>query len=701
MKKSKRGNKRKVDLNRTGKSGKVKHTGKVAHELILSFMVPVCMIVVLGVFSYSSSAKHITSQYEDSVKGNLTTVGMYCDLLTTNVENKASEIVINDSFASYYAKHAGDKDTEARTLARSVGNLLLSARSTCDYIYSYNVISEKGGNLSSGATRIPENAYDEYCLTDEAAGVSKANGSWSGYHTYLDKTLSINSDDYAVSYTRMFTKGNGYLCLDLSSDAIQDVLSNIDSGEGSVSALVTADGREILCGDEETLVQLGSGEKVFYGQEYFNEFKSSTETQLKYVTYHNAKYLVGCTPVGKTGMSVCVLVPDKTIMEAASSIRTITIIIVLLASVVAMITGAFIARGIAGEVKKLTKTLNKASDGDFTTEFTSKRRDEFQGLATGMSGMLENIREIVQRMQMFGGEVNESSKEAMDSANRMADSMLVINQSVEEVASGATKQAEDAEAGLTQMSEFAERISKVYDDTVEIENNSKEAIREIQDSRNKITELNEKTVTTVEMTQELNRNIADVEAKSNSIGSIIATIQEIAHQTNLLSLNASIEAARAGESGRGFAVVAEEIRNLADQSQQAGQKIQGIIEDIQDTTQRTSDCARNAQEYLGEQTDAINDTVKVFENVTCRVEQMVQSINRITQHMSDMMNEKGVILESIESIAAVSEESSGVTQEVTENISGQVEAARKLAKDVQKLSIEVEQLNESLQRFTV
>ena len=223
----------------------------------------------------------------------------------------------------------------------------------------------------------------------------------------------------------------------------------------------------------------------------------------------------------------------------------------------------------------------------------------------------------------------------------------------------------------------------------------------VETGKERIAELNRKSEAAADMTKQLVSDIAAVNANSNNIGSIIETIQAIAQQTNLLSLNASIEAARAGEAGRGFAVVAEEIRNLADQSAQAGSQIQQIIENIQMTTEKTSACAIKTEGFLKEQSDSIEGTIEVFGDIADDVEEMVQVLHRITANMSNMITDKGEVLDSIRSIASVSEEAAASTEEVTATVNTQLEGAKKLAEEAERLSKKVQQLNASMQKFQV
>lgn len=671
---------------------------KIQHKLVLAFLVPVCFLIILGILSFELSRSNIKSQYEESVNNSVSSVSQNFQLLCTNVQTKAIEIATNTSMQAYYISHFTDEGSKQESY-RTAQSEIAGIKGATNYVFSYNILGELGNGMSSAGQGASKDDFAKYMQTSEGKKFKKANGNssyWSGYHSYFDKLYHISNESYALSYTRTFTKGNGIITVDIKAYEVENILKNINLGNDSYLAVITPDHRSLMLVDGEL-----TSTKIFDKTKVTKMALDSKEKGQSYITFQNKPYLFNYEKIGETNLAVVCLVPKTTILSASTKIGGITIIFVLLSGLIALFIGSMIAKGISKEVNNLTTGMKKVSEGDFRVSFQTKRKDEFKDLSIGMESMLLNLRGVVEDVKKFADTVGESSGKVALTSETMAGSMRGIDEAMEEVAKGVTKQAEDTDSGLNDMANFSEKLNIVNEKSKHMQYDSNEAKNAIEKGNDMVKDLHDKSQAVSNITTELIENITEVESNSKSIGSIIETIAAIAEQTNLLSLNASIEAARAGEAGRGFSVVAEEIRKLADQSAQAGDEIKKIIQTIQTKTADTAVNANHAEEYLKAQSHSIEGTVRVFEEVNENVSNLIEGLEQVGNNMQNMVSAKDNVLDSISSIASVSEQTAASTQEVTATVSTQLDEATKLAIASEDLKMVVEQLQETMKKFKI
>lgn len=673
-----------------------KKSGKILYKLMYGFAVPIALMIVLGIVSYNKAEFSVMEKYEESVSSTITAMSKYTDLMCKNVESRALEQLSSDSFVQYYDKYYKKSSTESMPFYRQAKENILTMKGATSYLSGFSVFGENGNPITSTSAVIPENAYEEF-LAQEGSPFAQNNtvkSLWLGNRTYLDSILGTSSKDYSFYYVKRFYKGNGFMVVDIDNATINELLLGMNFGEDSYEALVTSDLKEITT---NTSLQ----EPIFTDKAFFAESQSAEIAGTKYVTFKGKEYLFVYAPVGTTKMTLCGLIPRSSILSEVADIKNTTLLLVVFATIIATGIGVLLATNISKILNKISRSLEKVSQGDFTVDIKTSRRDEFHILTNSISGALNSIRQLLGEVVDFSKKVGTSAEGVSDTSDSILYSMQGISLAIDEVSKGGIMQAADAEEGLEKMSLFSEKINSVFANTELMGIKADEAISTVSEGKNIINELSQKADATARIAEVLALDIADVSGQSKNIGSIVNTINEIASQTNLLSLNASIEAARAGESGRGFAVVAEEIRKLADQSMTAGNEIKKIIDQIQNTTKRTSESAKLTEDNILSQSLALTGTVEVFGKINQYVLELATGLKEVLESMNDINISKEDVLESIRNVSAVAEQAAASTQEVTATISMQVESVSFLTQAAVQLKAEAKNLEESMSKFTI
>lgn len=679
---------------------------KIQNVLISAFMVPVFFIVVLGVVSYRRASDTIVEKYKESSMSAISAESLYFSLLCDTVEVKANEIIIDSNTSGYYEKYY--RSNKAHDSYRNLRNNFIQVVGSVDYIQFYDIIALNGNQFTTrvDSNLLPEDAYDVFLASPEAVYLSDARKAWIGNNTYFDQVFGQSDAESGIVLYQKFLKAKALVSLEIKRQSILDALAEMDFGEGSYKAIVTQDGREIgvqdvLADDGVTMVQQNMTETMFVGNSFYEESRYAEEPGSMEINHQGKRYLYVYAPTGATGITLCGLIPYENIMEDAKAIRNITVILVILAVAIALIIGNRIAVSISKTLYEMVDSLEKVAEGDLTTDFVTKRKDEFLRLNEGLNHMLNGFRDIITDVKGFGKEVNNLSGTVAEIADSIHVSMSGISDSADEVARGVVSQSEDAENCNVKMTEFSNQIIVVCEQAENMGSMTDKASDAVRQGKVIIENLNQQSETIVKLANELGQDIENVKKRSDDIEDIIDTINEIASQTNLLSLNASIEAARAGENGRGFSVVADEIRKLASQSMEAADQIKHIVENIRKTTQQTTDSAKKTEEYIFKQADSLEETITIFASINNCVDELVTGLNRMLKDMRGISNERNQMEDSIQSISAVSHQIAASTGGVANTLGEQVQLLSKLTEQAERLARRVASLEKAMSKFKI
>lgn len=664
-------------------------------KLIGAFMIPVILFVIIGFVIYSKCSTTLNSTYEASANTSVGTLEEYLGLGFENIELMATRLSINSAITSYYT----GSEVKAESMLMDA-KLALSNESTADKFIDHIIVCAKSGTACSEKGAIRGDVYNAFVESEEGKNVESEIGMgsmWISSHPAIDEVTGYDSDEYALSLVTVLknnsNKSVGYIFIDVKTSFIQDILDNAQISDNSIKGFVLEDGSQVLSGDSDI---------KFADTDFYQEALAGEDLQgSKEVSYEGADYLFTYSRIEGTNMLVCAMVPQKEIMAGAQAILRYTLIAVAICAVIAIVVGSVLASGISKAIRKVNRVLKKTSDGDLTGQISMKRKDEFNVLSSSITNMIGSMKDLILKMTNVSGHVSDSAVQVGTNSEVLLEVTKDITEAVDYINSGISQQAQDTESCLEQMNGLAERINVVHENTDEISEIAQEAQEAIENGMVIVANLGEKVQGTTEVTETIIREIRELSKESIAINSIIGTINEIAEQTNLLSLNASIEAARAGEAGRGFAVVSEEIRKLAEQSGNAGNQIGEIINHIQERLAATIETAGLAGESVAFQTEALNNTVDVFKNISQQVSKLAEDVEKITQSVGGIEQAKEDTMNAIESISTTSNQTESASEELARSTEKQLQAVEVLNDAVKQLQMDAEDLDTSVSIFKV
>lgn len=676
-------------------------------QLLVGFLVPIFFVIMVGVISSQRAEAGMVSNFEESARTAIETQMQYLDFGMSMVSAEAMQMRLDTELQSLVnGLFAKDLSKASSIYRKNSSNIKVRQRSN-ELINSIYIIPKSGSKVMStleSSEQSSDGYYDTWAATEEGQNIIYERNiadwlgkpvSWVGSHPGLDELTGYNPEDYVISYMSAFPNRAAVFVVDISREAVRKSLSKVDTSDGSILGFVTADGNELVIKDEEI-----TDEFAFFEQDFFQECLTKEELiDTEYITYNGQEYFFTYAKSEKTGAALGYLVPIRHVTKGAEAIKRITVVLVIVACIVAVAIGLFISLNISASMAGIIKRLKKAADGDLTVRLKTKGRSEFSILSQYIMNVITNMKGLIQQVDGIAMLVKDAAGGVEEVSSRIEESSQGIKMTLAEIDKGVSLQASDAQDCLTQMDSLSRKIEEIGGSVDQAASGSEVTKEIVEKSIGTMEALSGKTTATIEITDKVKADIEELEKKSMVIGEFVDTINDIAEETNLLSLNASIEAARAGEAGKGFAVVAEAIRKLADGSSQAASEINKVVEEIVKQTKDTVSTAVKAGEIVGEQALLVNHTKEDFRNISECTEQMLVSIRQISEDIVSIDAQRKDTLDAVSSISAVAEETATASGEVYNISQKQMDVVEALKTASTELKEKMAELEKALSVF--
>ena len=546
------------------------------------------------------------------------------DAVTNAIEKEINiPLTISKAMAQNHFTNTWLRDGESIEGLNEVSTYLRSMRDDNQAITSF-IVSGKTGNY--------------YTADGLSRTLDKNKDAWFYNFMSSDKPYSLDFDiDSKLKKMALFinyrTKdGNSVAGIGMSINQVVELIKNYKVGEAGIVYIVTPKG----------VIQIHPDDSVAAGLEldnYLQEPLSETLLDMNAVnvieTSGHKNAILAAKYLPPLNAFVVVEIPTAEVMGPINNTTYKLILLNVLVASALIAIGLWVAMGIAKPVARASAMLNQIATGeaDLTKNMQVDTQDEVGALANAFNMFVGQLASIIKAVSKSSKDVTDIAIELNQASDATEKNTLNQQQSVDMVA-----------AAINQMGATVHEIAKNANDTAQsaqkATHESEQGLQQMNQTVAGINGLFEKMQNASQVTQSLADDVGE-------ISTVLEVIRGISEQTNLLALNAAIEAARAGEQGRGFAVVADEVRTLAQRTQESTEEINSMIHKLQ----------TGAQEAVNAMQAGIDNAATSVENADLTG----KSLNNITQAI-------GSISDLSIQVATATEQQSSVVNELNSHI---------------------------------
>jgi methyl-accepting chemotaxis protein len=533
---------------------------------------------------------------------------------------------------------------------------------------------------------------------------------------------NINGTDVLITSLAVPIKKNGRAIgvagVDIALSRIQTNVEAIKPYEGS-NAAVFSNGA-LVAGFYDPS-QLGKPMSIAYADiaggylsDFMNAIKAGSEFRFSNfvnVSGEKLRYEILSVPlpIGKTSTpwSLSIGVPQDVINAPVIRMLRLSIIISVVMLLIIAAAAFLIARSISNPLKYMTKIFTGVGEGDFTQQLDIRRKDEIGDMAEVFNGTMGNIKKLIltikkQTVALFdiGNELASNMTETAAAINEITANIQSIKGRVINQAASVTETNATMEQITVNIEKLNRHVDRQSDSVAQSSSAIEEMLANIQSVSHTLTKNSENVKGLMEASdvgrsglQEVATDIQEIARESEGLLEINAVMENIASQTNLLSMNAAIEAAHAGEAGKGFAVVADEIRKLAENSGEQSKTISTVLKKIKDSIDkitRSTNSVLNKFEAIDGGVKTVSDQEENIRNAmeeqSTGSKQILEAISQLNEVTRMVKDGSAQMLEGSEQVIQESKNLEVATQEITNGMS-------EMATGADQINVAVDRVN--------
>ena len=417
--------------------------------------------------------------------------------------------------------------------------------------------------------------------------------------------------------------------------------------------------------------------------------------------------VISCKMMEEEVVRVAGITMEEARTQIMGTVKTMTIVSLTVGIIALILLALLMNFLVVRPLKKTVAEIDRIARYDLTegdmanVRSMTARKDEIGSISRNIVLMFDNLRSIVRQIEQSSTTVSDNAAALADQTRQLKRSSDEISTTMNDLSNAAMSQAGDTTTSANEVAVLDGLIVRNIGDTENLRSNADEMDQVKNNGLAAIKDLIEKTARSRESIAVVREAMQQNNEQAQKIEATSQKINDIADQTNLLSLNAAIEAARAGDAGRGFAVVAEEIRGLAEETNsltnEIGSIIQGLLEKTADATQNME----SMEKIFEEQERSVGETKKNFIQIEQCLESVQASVHTLYESSSSMTGSKEIIVEMIEGISAASQENAAGSEEVLAAVETQDSVITDITGMTQNLSSVAEELMEQAHKVSL
>ena len=430
------------------------------------------------------------------------------------------------------------------------------------------------------------------------------------------------------------------------------------------------------------------------------------KTEIAEKSYHayylpikdGSEQVIGAIGVGKK--------TSKTTAALAKS-NSVYVIVAIILMVLSGMLILYHSKFMINAMKQTMLFLNKLAEGDLSRnnmpdhEILIQRNDEIGDMyRLGLQLRLQ-IREMLKKIRYSSKKLTAQAKQFSGMAVSTGRTVDAVHSSMEEVADSAVSQAQEAYNAKGNVEQIGEQIDCIRGEIDELVRSSEKMSDAETQEEQIIDQLNHSNEETISVVLKVSDQITALNSSVQSIRKATGVIQDIADETELLSLNASIEAARAGDAGRGFAVVAQQINKLADQSNESAKQIENVIESLQKDSAKMVETVLEVRAAIDHQQGKLTETMQKTAEVADGVADSLTSIENIRQKTAQLDASADAIVQVVTGLTQISEQNQATTRNNMSSAHSMTATMNRLETSAETLEALASELEETMAIFTL